>query len=50
MAKNESSLIKNNRLGPLIRSKRTIKKSSGDKFTHNIRFLRPKTKKRKSAK
>ena len=48
MAKIKDPLIKSNRFGPLIRSKRTIKKSGGDNFTHNVGRMRLKFKRKKT--
>jgi len=47
MAKIKHPLIKTNKIGPIIRSERTIKKSGGDDFTNNVRCVRLKSKKRK---
>lgn len=42
MTKTGESLIKGNKIGPAIRSKRVIKKSGGDDFVNNVRCLKPK--------
>jgi len=47
MAKIKGKLIKTNRIGPLAYSKRTLKKSGGDDYTHNVKCVRLKPKKLK---
>jgi len=47
MAKVKGKLIKSNRISPLTYSKRTLKKSGGDEFTHNVRCVRLKSKRQK---
>lgn len=46
MAKVKNPLIETNKISPLTYSKRTIKKSGGDDFTHNVRFIRKKSKRK----
>jgi len=40
MVKVKKSLVKTNKIGSLVYSKRTIKKSCGDDFTHNVRVIK----------
>lgn len=44
MAKVVKPLIKTNKIGQLVYSKRTIKRSTGDDFTHNVRGRKLKSK------
>lgn len=47
MAKARGRLINEKQIGPLVYSKRTIKKSGGDDFDNNIRSKRLKLKRKK---
>jgi len=47
MVKIKGKLIDVNKIGPLAYSKRTIKKSTGDDYTHNVRCVGLKSKRRK---
>ncbi len=47
MAKVKGRLTNKKRIGPAVFSKRTIKKSGGDDYTHNVRCVRLKSKRQK---